>query len=236
MLRITNPNLEILEIAVRRLGDLVERFVFLGGCATGLLLTDPAAPPIRATQDVDVITEVATRAEYYHLADILRSKGFHEDSSEDAPICRWKSEGVILDVMPTDQDILGFGSKWYQKAMEEAIPETLPSEKQIRMITAPYFLACKFAAFDSRGNDDYMMSHDMEDIVAIFDGRPEVAGEIGQASKELRGYLAERLRELLGDRRFREALPGNMPPDEASQARVSIILERMSRVAALGEL
>ncbi|MCB2182592.1 MAG: hypothetical protein KQH63_11230 [Desulfobulbaceae bacterium] len=97
MRRITNPNLEILEIAVLQLDDLAERLVFLGGCATGLLLTDPAAPPIRVTQDVDVITEVATRAAYYRLSEILRSKGFTEDSSEDAPVCRWKSESVIWE-------------------------------------------------------------------------------------------------------------------------------------------
>ncbi|MBU0731245.1 MAG: hypothetical protein KKE17_12735 [Proteobacteria bacterium] len=235
MPRITNPNIELLEIAVHQLDDLVERLVFLGGCATGLLITDPAAPPIRPTQDVDVITEVATRAEYYKLAEILRSKGFREDSSEDAPVCRWRSERVILDVMPTDQAILGFGSPWYPQALAESIIKALPSGRQIRMITAPYFLACKFAAFDSRGNNDYMMSHDMEDIVAILDGRPELVEEVGQASIELRGHLAERFRGLLGNPRFREALPGNMPPDEESQARVPIILQRMRKIAVLGE-
>lgn len=49
MHRITNPNLEILEAAVELLDELADRLVFLGGCATGLLLTDIAAPPIRAT-------------------------------------------------------------------------------------------------------------------------------------------------------------------------------------------
>ena len=59
MHRKQNPNVEILERAVHQLGPLVDEMVFLGGCATGLLLTDVAAPPIRVTQDVDVITEVA---------------------------------------------------------------------------------------------------------------------------------------------------------------------------------
>ena len=34
-----NPNLAMLEIAVRALGDLCESLVFVGGCATGLLVT-----------------------------------------------------------------------------------------------------------------------------------------------------------------------------------------------------
>lgn len=48
-----HPNLEILEQAVELLGDLADEMVFLGGCATGLLISDAAAPPIRVTQDVD---------------------------------------------------------------------------------------------------------------------------------------------------------------------------------------
>ena len=60
MMRRADPNLEILARAVARLGYLADRMVFLGGCATALLLTDPAAPEVRATQDVDVITEVGS--------------------------------------------------------------------------------------------------------------------------------------------------------------------------------
>ncbi|MGZ8218392.1 hypothetical protein [Methylomagnum sp.] len=113
----TNPNLEILRLAVHRLGGLAERMVFLGGCATGLLLTDPAAPAPRPTQDVDVITEVLSLADYYRLADHLREAGFYEDQTEGAPVCRWRSAGVILDVMPTEPHILGFGNRWYAPAL-----------------------------------------------------------------------------------------------------------------------
>ena len=65
---------------------LTDRMVFLGGCATGLLLTDPAAPEVRPTRDVDVITEVGSLAEYYRLADALRVVGFVEDQGLGAPL------------------------------------------------------------------------------------------------------------------------------------------------------
>lgn len=55
---IKNPNIQILEIAAERLKTLTEEMVFVGGCATGLLLTDPAASSVRATIDVDVLVEV----------------------------------------------------------------------------------------------------------------------------------------------------------------------------------
>ena len=47
-------------MAVDRFGPVADEMVFLGGCATGLLITDPAAPSVRVTMDVDVITEVAS--------------------------------------------------------------------------------------------------------------------------------------------------------------------------------
>ena len=50
---------------------------------------------------------------------------------------------MILDVMPTDSKILGFSNVWYQIAMSEAIDFTLPNEKTIKIVTAPYFLATK---------------------------------------------------------------------------------------------
>jgi hypothetical protein len=62
-MRKTDPNLAILARAVTRLGPLVDKMVFLGGCATALLVTDPAAPEVRPTQDVDVITEVGSLAD-----------------------------------------------------------------------------------------------------------------------------------------------------------------------------
>ena len=96
-----NPNIQILETAVALLGTMAEKMAFVGGCATGLLLTDPAASPVRATLDVDVIVEVATLAQYHWLADQLRQLGFIEDANEDAPICRWKADDIILDVMPS---------------------------------------------------------------------------------------------------------------------------------------
>jgi hypothetical protein len=63
--RTDNPNLAILEIAVEALGNLSDSLVFVGGCATGLLVTRVRVNQIRATKDVDVVTRVATIAEYH---------------------------------------------------------------------------------------------------------------------------------------------------------------------------
>ena len=57
-----NPNLAMVEIAAQGLGELCESLVFVGGCATGLLVTAVRAHDIRATEDVDVVARVATSA------------------------------------------------------------------------------------------------------------------------------------------------------------------------------
>lgn len=83
---------------------------------------------------MDAIVQVVSRVEYYQLSEKLRARGFTEDMSEDAPICRWVAEGVVLDVMPTDPKILGFGYKWFAAAAENAESVKLPSGKNIRMV------------------------------------------------------------------------------------------------------
>lgn len=197
MARKQNPNLEILMLAVDQLGDLVDEMIFLGGCATGLLITDPAAPPIRVTRDVDAIVQVMSRADYYKLSEKLRVRGFKEDDSDGAPICRWVADKVILDVMPTDTQILGFGNKWYAPAAANAERIQLLSGKQICMVSAPYFLITKLKAFDGRGNGDYLMSHDIEDIIAVLDGRSEIVNEVKQSEPELVKELSKRFQSLL---------------------------------------
>ncbi|MBA1446000.1 MAG: hypothetical protein FE835_14070 [Gammaproteobacteria bacterium] len=232
-MRMQNPNLEILELAVERLGALADQMVFLGGCATGLLITDSAAPPIRVTRDVDSIVQVASLVEYHQLSEKLRERGFNEDTSEDAPLCRWTTDSVILDVMPTDSAILGFGNRWYAPAVEHSVRIKLPSGNMIRMVTAPYFLITKLEAFDGRGKDDYLMSHDIEDIVAVLDGRYELADEVHASEPELAQELADRFKQLLQQSRFVDAVSGHMPSDAASQERVALVLNNIRKIAGI---
>ncbi len=71
MPRAEDPNWAMLSIVAERLGPLLPKVVFLGGCATGLLITDEAAAPVRATRDVDLIVEIQSLADYHHLEESL---------------------------------------------------------------------------------------------------------------------------------------------------------------------
>lgn len=227
MNRAVEANLAMIRHVAARLGHLRERVVFLGGAATALLVTDEAAPDVRMTIDVDVIVEVASRGDYYRLAESLRNAGFSEDTSEGAPVCRWLVDGIIVDVMPTDDEILGFSNRWYRDALQNASVRLLGEDMAIRLVTAPYFLATKLDAFHNRGADDYLGSHDLEDIITLIDGRPEIVEEVGNAPDDLKVFLCSEFRAFLKSRAFLDALPGHLFPDSANQKRVPILIERI---------
>ena len=217
-----------------RLGHLRERVVFLGGAATVLLITDSAAPDVRVTTDVDVIVEIASRGDYYRLSESLRAAGFAEDTSEGAPVCRWIVEGVVVDVMPTDEKILGFSNQWYSQAMQCAKVQVIEENMAIRIVTAPYFLATKIDAFYSRGNGDFIASHDLEDTISLLDGRPEIVEEIVAAPERVQEFLSRIFRGFLQNRSFLDALSGHLLPDNASQQRIPILMNRMHAIANIG--
>lgn len=183
-----DPNREMMRQVALQLGDLTEQLVFVGGVTAGLLITDPAAPSVRPTRDVDVIAVIESEAAYYRLGEQLRQRGFKEDQSDGAPLCRWVSGGWTLDVMPTDARILGFSNRWYELAAATAQPMSLGDDVSIRVITAPCFVATKLEAFHGGGDGDYLASHDLEDIIGLVEGRPELLEECAAVTASLREY------------------------------------------------
>jgi hypothetical protein len=115
--------------------------------------------------------------------------------------------------------------------MQTAQRHQLSDAVAIRLVTAPYFIATKLEAFQGRGQGDYQLSHDLEDLIAVVDGRPELVREIEQAEPDLREYLRDGIGKLLDDVSFREALPGHLPGDAASQQRLPSVLERLERIS-----
>jgi hypothetical protein len=67
-----------------------------------------------------------------------------------------------------------------------------------------------------RGRGDVFASHDLEDIIAVVDGRPEIVSDVATASRGVREYISGEIHALLASQDFIEAL---FLPDAASQAR-----------------
>lgn len=218
-----DPNRIALQTVARALGAMNDEVVYVGGAVIGLLVTDPASPAIRPTNDVDCIVEVASRLEYdTRVRDQLLARGFTELVGPGVPICAWKKDGIRLDMMPTAESILGFSSTWYKEAIETA-QEVDVGGIVIRVITAPYLIATKLEAFKSRGMNDYMASHDLEDILAVVESRESVPDEVCGATPAVRRFIAEEFRTMLRDPAFENALPGLV----LEPSRLGIVRERL---------
>lgn len=224
-----DPSVAIVETVARALGSLKQEFVFVGGCAVGLLITDEARPTVRVTQDVDLIVSVGSLMAYHQLAERLRELDFVEDAG--AVVCRWRLGNVKVDVMPTEERILGFSNRWYPQAIRDARETSLPSGQVIRLIPAPHLVATKIEAFYSRGGGDFAASHDLEDIVNLFDGRAEIVAEARDLNDELGSYLRKELEDLLSHASF--AVEYHLGPSAMEQARAEIVIERMRTVAGI---
>jgi len=227
-----DPNVQQLQIVAGALKGLREKLVFVGGCVVGILITDTARPLVRATQDVDLVAEIASKVEYYAIAAELKRLGFQVDP-EDEVICRWRYGNLKVDVMASREGVFSFTNRWYADAIEASVIAQLPDGTSIRLITAPYFVATKLEAFYDRGHGDYM-SHDIEDIVNVIDGRDELVRDIaaikGSAVAE---YLQAEVEDLISDPRFLQSLPSHFQPNAVEQQRIPLLLARLREIAGL---
>lgn len=224
-----NPNLGILELATQALEPLLDELVLVGGCAVGFLITDRARPPVRYTMDVDFLTEVTPLSNYYKLGKRLRALGFNESGDI---ICRWTKGELIIDVMPTDESVLNFTNRWYKLAAEMPLKTMLPSGRAIQHISAPLLVATKIESFYGRGEGNYL-HHDIEDIVNLVDGRPEIINELRGSPTELRNFVEQEFDDFLADPNFIDCIQMHLGPSPLEQLRVPIVIERMRLIAGL---
>lgn len=229
-----SPNLVALQAVANALGPLRSRVVFVGGSTAGLYNTAPKAPESRFTNDVDCIIEVVPRMAYYDLEEELRALGFRNDQTA-AVICRWRLGGLVVDIMPLNEDnILGFSNPWYPEGFAQAITYRLPDETVVMIMPAVYFIATKLAALRSRGMNDIRTSQDLEDIVYVVDNRAELAAEVAVASAAVRDYLAAEITQLLQHPEIREALGCHLPYGSGDE-RSDLIERRLTAIAAAGQ-
>lgn len=205
-----NPkSIEMIKLIANALGELNNKAVYVGGASIPFYLPEIYWSQARPTEDVDIVMEVVGRAENWATDELLRSKGFKNDTSEGAPICRWVYQGLKVDLMTPNQNILGFANSWYKEEIEKTI-EILISPITIRILSLPYFLATKIEAFKDRGYPDFMGSKDMEDIISLLEVSNEELFKKGyiNTSESLRAYLKAEFLNLKKQSAFLDSIPG----------------------------
>jgi predicted nucleotidyltransferase len=209
------------------LGELKDQVVFVGG-ATVSLYSDRRAAETRPTDDIDVVIEIWAHRDYAVIDERLRQMGFVNDQ-DSGVVCRYIIDGIIVDVMPTQDSALGFSNRWYPQGFTNAEDYDI-GEQSIRIFSAPYFIASKLEAFHSRGNNDGRTSTDFEDILFVLENRRTIWDDMEQADIEIREYLKETFTELISRPHFEEwvyahAGYGSPPP-------AYIILENLKKFIA----
>lgn len=227
-------NVEMLKTVAKNLNPLLEseKTVFVGGAVVSLLMTDLTAPNIRATNDVDIVISVKTRLKYNKMEKKLRDAGFRPMLMGDI-ICRWIIKDIMVDIMPIEEDILGFSNRWYPAAIKNSSKYSLDENTTINLISRPCFLATKMEAFQGRGDGDFIMSHDIEDIINLIDGCPELSNDIQSSTTTLKKFLVQRFRRYLKNHDFHDAIKGCLV-SETDQARYPIIIQRIEKISNIG--
>ena len=189
-------NYELIEFVAEGLGEafLVE-VAFVGGCTTAMLVTDPVVlDDIRFTDDVDLVIELAGISAWQQLTERLSARNF-KITGEDEVNCRFRFNDIVVDVMPSDPEVLGYANRWFVEGLARADKFTLPSGTVIQIFKPTYFLATKLEAFSGRGGGD-PYHKDVEDIIILIDGRPELLEEVRQAESELKEFITTGVRAL----------------------------------------
>ncbi len=225
-----NPNLSLLLALAHALGHLRERVVFVGGCVTGLLVTNPVVTDVRSTEDVDSIIEIASLAGYHALRPELAKLGFTQTIEDNTPPSLWLREGMQLDLVPLDEKVLGFANVWYRTGFANAILSEPEPGSRLKHLSAPYFLATRFEAYKDRGRNDVYASHDLEDIIAVVDGRAELYDELTQASADVKAYVVSNIHALMEHPEITNAMSGIV----LRPIRVPVVLQRLRAIAKIG--
>lgn len=224
-------NSSALVFVARKLDAIGINYAFVGGSIASYLIDHPDLSPIRPTDDLDIIVEALTTQRYSDIEEKLRSIGFQHDIRQGAPMCRWITNELTVDIMPTEGALIGLNTAWFAEALASALPHKV-NQSELRIISPVAFIATKLAAFHDRGENDYFASHDLEDLMAVIDGRASIVEDVAAAPNELRKYVAKTLKKIVGDDSFQEALPGYLPSDSASQKRLPSLRKKLAAIVS----
>jgi hypothetical protein len=225
--------LEEMRIVAARLQPLEVPFAFVGGAVVCLLVDHPEVTEFRRTKDVDVVVAAVTHTQFAALEERLRKAEFNHDTSEGAPICRWLVDNCKVDIMPEEPANLGMNTRWFPEVLRYAVIANLGEGCSAKVVTAPLFLATKLEAFKDRGKGDYLISHDLEDIVTLVDGRSAIVEEVAAAAVEVQTFVSHELARLLDQPDFLDALPGHLSGMLGARERAPLVRNRIEAMAAL---
>lgn len=219
-------NIVRIKVLEEALSKLKNKFVYVGGAVVELYCDDPARAEVRPTDDVDVVVELLNYGSYAILEENLSAIGInhHIDDTFQSVICRYKYHDIIIDIMTTDEHILGFTNIWYKDGLQNSISYDLDNNLTIQIFPLPYFMGSKFEALKSdRHGKDYRYNSDFEDIIYIFDNRINIKDELIECKNDVKVYLQKMISALLQRPYIEEEITANLEYSSSNQRKDRIL-------------
>jgi hypothetical protein len=219
-------NIGVVAEVAKALKELKDHMVFIGGAVVSLYADDPAADEIRPTGDIDMTIDLLNYADWARMQERLAVLGFSPDPYGHA-ICSYKYKDIPVDIMPAEDSPLGPSNEWYKLGFKD-LWNVKALEEEIRILSAPAYLATKFAAYKNRGGD-YRTSHDFEDIIYVIDNRMTIVTEIEKAHPQIKEFLKTEFEKIINHPYLEEILSSHIHP-LLFEERYPIVLDKLHRI------
>ena len=217
-------NLKTIKQVAEALGNLNNQVIYVGGATVSLYADDKAAEDIRPTKDIDISLKIASLAHLEEIRELLIQKGFKQ-TTDLKVICRFKLDGILVDVMATKPIGWAPANLWFEPGFDN-LQKVDVNGTIIQIMPVSYFLASKFEAHNQRGGLDPRTSQDFEDIVYILDNNTNWHNSIPQENSKVVAYLKEQLATILKSTKLQEAILGNLSY-ETQEARYQMMIRKI---------
>jgi predicted nucleotidyltransferase len=219
-------NISVVAEVAEALQDIKEQIAFVGGAVVSLYTDDPAADEIRPTQDIDMTLNIVNLSHWEKVQEQLGALGFHPDPFAHA-ICSYKYKDIPVDIMATEDGPLGPANPWYKIGFEN-LWTAKAKDQEIKILSAPCYLATKFEAFNDRGSD-YRTSHDMEDIIYVLDNRIGIVEEIVKDDHRIANFINAQLQKIISKGMMQEVLIAQIHPLMIEE-RLPIVEDKITQI------
>jgi hypothetical protein len=219
-------NIAIVAEVAEALKEIKDQMVFVGGAVVSLYTDDPAADEIRPTKDIDLTLNILSLSHWKEVQEKLGKLGFYPDPFGHS-ICSYKYKDISVDIMSTEDGPLGPANRWYKMGFDN-LWTAKAKDQEIKILSAPCFLATKFEAFSNRGSD-YRTSHDIEDIIYVLDNRIEIVEEIQKDDHRIANFIKEFLQTIIHKAIMQDVLIAHIHP-LMREERLPIVEEKINQI------
>jgi hypothetical protein len=160
------------------------------------------------------------------LRERLAKKKIYPAPSEKV-MYRYSYEDILIDFIPFEETPLGPTNRWLKPGFKKAYPVQI-GNTEIKILPVSLFLATKWEAFKSRGNDP-RTSHDFEDMIYIIDNNLEVVQDIKNAENDVKLFLKEMSDEILNHSSRNEIIECHINPFTVDERR-DIVIEKLEEI------